>query len=444
MSVAPELLTAWRAELEAGPLVGAHQRHALDALADPATRVVVTGQQPGLFLGPLYTLYKAQGAVEEARARTESTGTKHVPVFWIASEDHDWDESARLRFPPRGSDTKRELWVGGAGGGRALESIRIEAPEVDRLRAACIEMAGGGPGASEVERLMGLLEPTEWLCERFFGRQMTVLLSALFAGSGLLPLEARLVRPHAAELLRREAGSPSTPPKLFGISPDGRRTRVTADSSNELSPDVHLRPVVQDYVLPVAAQVVGPGEAAYLAELDDLYAKHGVAIPDRVPRRRAVLVQPKDRKLLGELGIALAEALRADAAAPDGDGLPPAITQALAGLESGLEDGMQALQDAMAQHAAADPKAAARFESSVEGAIKKLRGRLERAADQRAGNLQERWDAMRARLRPGGKPQERVFGLWSFVAAYGPEVFGGADHPTLPDGMEILDCEPPA
>lgn len=426
MSVAPELLRAWRAELEAGGCLDAARESALTALADPATRVVVTGQQPALFLGPLYTLYKAQTAVAEAAARTQSTGVIHIPVFWIASEDHDWDESARLRFPPRGDDPKRELWVDGEGGGRALESIRVEPDEINRLRAACIELAGGGPGVADVERLMGHLEPTEWLCERFFERQMMVLLRALFGDAGLLPLPARLARPFAADIVHREMDSPSTPSKLFEIGPDGRRSRVEgAPRFPELSPDVHLRPVVQDHVLPVAAQVVGPGEAAYLAELDDLYAKHGVAIPERVPRRSAVLLQPKDRKLLDELNIDLAEALRADAGPPSGAGLPPAITQALEGMESGLATGIAALQAAMEQHAAADPKAAAKFEASVEGALQKLRGRLERAADQRAGNLQERWDAMRGRLLPGGKPQERVFGLWSFLAALGPDALSG-------------------
>ncbi len=445
MSVPAQLLTDWRAELEAGGCLRETQGAALSLLAKPDTRVVVTGQQPGLFLGPLYTYYKALSAIGHAAKLQKQTGVAHVPVFWIASEDHDWDESARLRFPPRGGDTKRELWVQGEGAGRALESIRVQPDEIHRLRAACIAMAGGGPGAAEVERLMGLLEPTEWLCERFFGRQMSVLLSGLFDGTGLLPLEARLARPYAQEIFGREVDAPSTPSKLFGIDGDGRRTRVSGPTEGELSPDVHLRPVVQDFVLPVAAQIVGPGEAAYLAELADLYAKHGVTVPERMPRRSAVLVQPKDRKLLDELGIDLADTLREDAAAPSGAGLPPALTQALEGMESRLAIGLEALRDAMEQDQAADPKAAARFEGSVQGALKKLSGRLERSADQRAGNLLARWDALRERLLPGGKPQERTFGLWSYLAAYGSAALGMADgRSALPDGMEIVHCEPPA
>ncbi|MHC5021328.1 MAG: bacillithiol biosynthesis protein BshC [Planctomycetota bacterium] len=427
MSVAPELLAAWRAELEAGGCLTDARATGFDLLARPNSRVVVTGQQPGLFLGPLYTLYKAQSAVREAARRFESDRVPHVPVFWIAGEDHDWDESARLRFPPRGAEHKRELWVQGEGGGRALESIHVEPAEVDRLREQCVALAGGGPGAAEVQRLMDLLEPTDWLCERFFERQLIVLLGALFEGVALLPLPARLARPHAQRILQRELEEPSDPPALFQIGVDGRRTRPAGTPSGELSPDYRLRPVVQDHVLPVAAQIVGPGEAAYLAELDALYAKHGVAVPDRVPRRSAVLVQPKDRKLLDELGLDLAQALRSDAEPPAGEGLPPAVTQALEGVQSGLSEGIEKLRAAMDTHAAADPKAAARFEASVQGAIKKLSGRLERAADQRADNLQERWDAMRARLLPGGKPQERVYGLWSFLAALGPEALTAGD-----------------
>src|SRR3954468_12415509 len=86
-----ERATRRRIAAELAPLVG--------ELAKPGTVAVVTGQQVGLFLGPLYTVYKAAGAIAIARAIERETGVRAVPVFWLQTEDHDFEEICRCRVP---------------------------------------------------------------------------------------------------------------------------------------------------------------------------------------------------------------------------------------------------------------------------------------------------------------------------------------------------------
>ena len=91
----------------------------LEKLGSPSTRVVITGQQPGLLAGPLYTIYKALGAVALARSLAERhRDLNFVPVFWCASEDHDFDEIRRVYWPGSGGELEEVLyshpdWVGG-------------------------------------------------------------------------------------------------------------------------------------------------------------------------------------------------------------------------------------------------------------------------------------------------------------------------------------------
>jgi uncharacterized protein YllA (UPF0747 family) len=436
--VNPALLAAWRAELEAGGCCTPAMATSFDRLAAGAP-VVVAGQQSGLFLGPLYTLYKALTAVALAERWSAERGTPVVPVFWIASEDHDWDESARLRFPPRGDERWRELRVAGGGGGRSLETIAVPADEVARLCAACRDLAGTGPGAATVAALLARCAPTPWLCERFFGRHAALLLAGLLGDRGLLPLEARLARPHAAAICERERDDPAggaaalaagaatmadpplrpEGPLVFAIGPDGVRRRAAPGDRGTLSPDVALRPVVQDAVLPVVAQVCGPGELRYLEQLGPLYARHGVAVPRRIRRFSAVLVPPKVAEACQRLGVPVDTVLDPEAEAPGGPGLAAGAADAIRALESGLEVGTNRLNEALTEPSDTARKGVERFTRVTTEALGRLRAALEREAAARAGAGEQRWMRVRDALLPAGKPQERTFGLWSYLANHG-------------------------
>jgi uncharacterized protein YllA (UPF0747 family) len=107
----------------------------LDALARPGTVVVVTGQQVGLFLGPLYSLYKAATAVSVARALEQETGVRCVPVFWLQSEDHDFDEIDHCHVHARDGALVKLRLVRSPGSRSARASTRRSGCSAKRSKA---------------------------------------------------------------------------------------------------------------------------------------------------------------------------------------------------------------------------------------------------------------------------------------------------------------------
>ncbi|MEO0603513.1 MAG: bacillithiol biosynthesis BshC, partial [Myxococcota bacterium] len=177
------------------------QRRALDRLASAGTTCVVTGQQAGLFGGPLYTLYKAAGAIVDARALEAETGVPCVPVFWLQSEDHDFDEIATC--PVVGADHERHVLSvphGGADGDdlERRRSVGVRTiPETigEPLAQLDILMRPLAHGPDTVRRLTEAYAPgTTWT--EAFAR----LVHDLFADHGLL-----VVDPTHPELRRAAA-----------------------------------------------------------------------------------------------------------------------------------------------------------------------------------------------------------------------------------------------
>lgn len=316
--VLPEVhrvLVAQNARLSPSPARDAH----LEALRQGAA-AVVTGQQVGLFLGPLYTLYKAASAVVLARALAERTGAPVVPVFWLQTEDHDLPEIASVAVP-RGTQVATLAVPVDAQNRIAIAHCRLPA-EIDGCLETLAEALGDGPYAAEhVARLRRHYRPGAPWAEAFAG-----VLGELFAPEGLVvidprePALAQVVAPvHAralaeagpiaaalsandAELARADFPTavhvrPGAPLSFF--HPEGAQgprvrlepapgggfaevgsgavhtaaelTRALDADPMRFSSSALLRPIVQDTLLPTAAYVGGPSEVAYFAQLGPVY-----------------------------------------------------------------------------------------------------------------------------------------------------------------------------
>ena len=370
--LAPEVhrvLVAQNARLAASPARDAH----LEALRRGAA-AVVTGQQVGLFLGPLYTLYKAASAVVLARALAERTGTPVVPVFWLQTEDHDLAEIASVAVPSGPRVATLAVPVDPANR-IAIAHCRLPAEIagcLDALGDAIAEGQGGRPpdahAAEHLARLRRHYRPGAPWAEAFAG-----VLGELFAPEGLVlidprdPVLARAVAPvHAraladaapiaaaliasdAELVRAGFATavhvrPGAPLSFFhpdgplgprcrlepagGDPGDSDRLvecgRTAVHSRAELaaaldadplrfSTSALLRPIAQDTLLPTAAYVGGPGEVAYFAQLPPLYRAFDRPVPPIVPRARFRIVDQRARRLLDRLGLAADDAARPEA-----------------------------------------------------------------------------------------------------------------------------------
>jgi bacillithiol biosynthesis cysteine-adding enzyme BshC len=175
--------------------------HHLALLSRPGTVVVATGQQLGLFLGPLFTLYKAAAAIADAQAITRETGVPCVPVFWLQNEDHDFDEIAHC-LVPRGADGALRVSIDGSDRHpRVPTGERLVGESVREALARLMEELGMHPHALEHLALLAeCYRPERTLTEAF-----AQLVSHVFAEFGLVVLDPRdpALAPFAAPLHRR-------------------------------------------------------------------------------------------------------------------------------------------------------------------------------------------------------------------------------------------------
>lgn len=306
--------------------------------------VVVTGQQVGLFTGPAYSIYKALSAVRVAKDLTEA-GVETVPVFWLATEDHDLDEVRHATFFGDGNLTRLEL-PPGPGVGAPVGTLELGEASADIVRAASL-MLGGEDGGALAKLLRETYQPGET-----YGSAFAKLFSRLLSDFGLIlldPLDAGLHRiaspvlEQAAQrreefntqLLARgrelEAAGYSAQVKVTSRSTllffvgGGVRQAISAGESTfragemswkreelvsrikgepeKFSPNALLRPVVQDYLLPSVVYVGGPAEVSYCAQSELLYRQILGRAPALFPRAGFTLVDPKAQRLLEEYGL---------------------------------------------------------------------------------------------------------------------------------------------
>lgn len=300
----------------------------LHMLAHDDAVAVVTGQQVGLLGGPAYTLAKALTAVALAR-RLQRHGVRAVPVFWLASQDHDLREAqcvARLEGPTLGLGL---VDTGAPVGPRALGP---------GIRGLCEQWAAGLPEAHP--EILARVERA-YRAEHDFTTAFATLMREATRGTGLLLLDpmdpafACLAQPllrralveapavaralaEARERLRARGHAEVVPTGgahtlVFAEQEHGARRRLAQPSAAQLdalderperlSPSALLRPVIQDAVLPTVAYVGGPTELRYLVQTNELYAWAGVPQPRAVPRVSLQLAAAPDLAALVELGL---------------------------------------------------------------------------------------------------------------------------------------------
>jgi bacillithiol biosynthesis cysteine-adding enzyme BshC len=476
-----EALAAQNAEL---PPSAARQEN-LEALSRRGTTVVITGQQVGLFLGPLYTYYKAATAVAAARALERESGVRCVPLFWLQTEDHDFAEIAAAQVLSADSQPVRVSIAPDPGlSARSAVAHRRLGPDVEGALSALAQALGPAPGAAEVIALMRAhYRPGVPLAQAFAGA-----LAALFAEDGLLvfnprtPALARLAAPiyrraiedhegiagclaergdslRAAGLAeqvpcrrtcalvffhdgdaqgpryRLERSDPAAPWTLAGTGKriDAQELRAAlADDPLRFSTSALLRPLVQDTLFPTAAYVGGPAELGYFAQLGPLYDRLDVPQPLVVLRARFRCLDDKGRQLLSRLKLQakdlerpLAAVLRALAEnLPAGD--LPAPSALAAEMTSALEPALARLQSAAVAADRTLSRPAERTRSEVRRSIERLCDKYALALARRDQTNLRRIERLSALLFPEGTPQERFYGWPSMAARVGPAAFARA------------------
>ena len=420
---------------------------------------VVTGQQVGMFGGPLYCLLKALSAALLA----EKTGT--VPIFWLATEDHDIEEIKTVSLPD----------------GDHLKKISVNVPHAESAPVGAIVFEDEVTAAvQQIEGLFGSSEMMETLAAAYrkgetFGSAFARFYAQVLSDLGVVlldPLDEEIHRvaqplfrsalekaePINASLLARNqqleaagyhAQVKVTPSHTLCFyledgAQDGARTPVRHDGEayvigtrrltreellketercpERFSANVLLRPVLEDYLLPTLCYVGGPAEIAYFAQVETVYRHLAARVTPIVPRIFATLVEARQAKLLERYGLKLpdlfvgADKLRELVAAR---ALPQSVTASFDAAAEKLEQALSAIREPLEALDRTLVDAAENAGGKMRYQLQSLRDKAARAEVRKNSELQRHADELSTLLYPNKELQEREIGALYFLLKYG-------------------------
>ncbi len=447
---------------EAFGLSGRGVRARLESVLRGQGAFVTTGHQPVLLLGPLYVLYKALTAISLAAHLERTLGAPVVPLFWIASDDHDWDEVGSTTILDRSDATRTLALPVPAGrerrsvgshildrpGMEVLDALPDILPEsaftghyLELIRDAWVE---GRPVSAAFARfLAGVLGDRgyAWIDS---ARPEVRRAAAPFHGRLLADWDGTLEAEAAGARALRAAGFEApiscvedALPLFFDEGGGRQRVRRDATTTPEgwlerleaapegFSPNVASRPALESYLLPVAATVLGPGEIGYWSQLGPLFDALDVPLPAVQPRGAWTLVEARTRRILERNGLSprdLAMGAEPVVERLTREARPDAVERALEGFRESIEAGTAAVGEAVAHDVPGLRGAAGKMRKGILDAVAELSRQVDRATRER---LDVRLGQVRragANLFPRRRPQERVLNPLSFLCRYGPEL----------------------
>ena len=426
----------------------------LERVAGGRGIVVTTGQQPGLFGGPIYTWSKALSALTLADEIEAVTGIPSAPVFWAANDDADFAEASWTAVAVPGGAERLALGPA-VPVGRPMSEMPLGDPG-DAL--AALERACGGTvdarvlaavreaynpratvGGAYLQLLRTLFEPlgiavldaahasvsaaTRPLLVRALDRASDVT-SALRARDEAIVaagFETQVIEVEGLSLVFERSGPAGDKRRI----PLAEATAAAAAAQGVLSPNVLLRPVIERALLPTVSYVAGPGEFAYFAQVSAVANALQLDVPMVVPRWSTTILEPHVTRILSRLGIEeaeLADPHRAESRLAH-DAVPGGVAQALEQLRADVDSRSGALS------AACDDTSFPMPTAVVDGARKGLQHRLDRlerriiaAVKRKEQDTMQQIGTARGSLYPLGTRQERALNLLPMLARHGSVV----------------------
>lgn len=463
-------------------------REKLSRVLDGDGVIVTTGQQPLLFLGPLYVIYKALTAIEVARGIEREFGVAAVPVFWVASDDHDWDEvgqttivstegeSRTLRLsPPAGMELRPT-------GPTALPDSSLElvdelselVPQSEFIPYYLDQLRGSyAPGVTVSEAfartLAGVLEGHEyaWLdaadpelktasIDFFDGifHDPSAVLEAMAAGDRavrsegyeplIAPMDDGLPIFHDDGTARQRIRSVSGG---FAAGRDGpvEPAAIWSDrlraSPERFSPNVSARPALESWLMPVCCTVLGPGEVAYWSQLGPVFEALSVPFPTVVPRSSFVAVEPRTRKVLDQLDLEIGDLEDGGEAVErrvTAEGRPESVDAAIASLRASLGERTSALTAAIAAELPGLKGASGKATKALFDAVQEMDRQVDAAVRERQDIVISKIERAASVLWPDRQRQERKLSPYYFLARYGRRTIGNAREAIAEDVASFL------
>lgn len=441
----------------------------IDKLSSGNAFAIVTGQQSTIFTGPLYTIYKALTAIKLSTYLSEKYQAEFIPIFWTESNDHDFEEANHIYLLDQNND-----------------SIKLEYKPSQYIPDSSIKDISIDNGFCElINSLDGYFHNTDFKKDIFeiinksyqpsknlsygFGKMMTSLIGKY--GAVMLDPSDPEIKSLMSPIFQKEIESPLKSVEIinsagnelesFGyesqieksndstclfIEENGSRRKLffrndrfeidgtnTSISKNELldtlqiapyrfSPNVALRPITQDYILPTVAYVAGPGEISYFAQLANLYAHFAINMPVIYPRASFTIVEGKIQRVIEKNELELSDL------SEHYESLFSRISKEKASdkLENLIEpsrvDVEMILKNLSSKLSEIDPN----LGNISESIRKKIDQQINSLKEKAYQTQRSHDDTMRNQIKracmniyPDGKPQERTFNIVQYLVLYG-------------------------
>jgi bacillithiol biosynthesis cysteine-adding enzyme BshC len=445
---------------------------ALERLARPGTVAVVTGQQAGLFSGPAYTIYKALHAVRLAAWLTEH-GIEAVPLFWLATEDHDFAE-VNHAWVFDADHRPRKVEMRRSAAEQPVGEVILNAPPIGELRSAM-------QGLPFTDDVVQLAEET-YRSGATMGTAFTALMRRLLSRFDILYVDPMLpaFRDLAAPALQAAvAEAPELSARVLQRNRDladagyhaqvhvedqtsfvfllenGKRlnlrrtgreyvhnsrrftTEELMERASSLSPNAILRPVIQDSMLPTVAYIGGPAEVAYWAQSEAIYEHILGRMPVAVPRTGFTVLDGRSEKLMQRYQLNLTDFFHGETTFRERLAsrlIPPHLSTLVLETAASIDAAVAQLNGEMRQF---DPT----LGQALDHSAKKIRYQMDKIA-RKAGREAMRREKRAARdaeslyglVYPERHLQERLYSILPLLAQHGLDLVD-----TIHDAIE-LDC----
>lgn len=441
----------------------------IEQLLEKDTYAIVTGQQVGIFTGPLYTIYKTATAIKLCSHLGHEFKANFIPIFWMESNDHDIKEVNHIYLVDSQSNLiKLEYTPSGYIPGSTMKNIIIEEDFSDFIHDFYLHFHDTEFKSEIFKIIEESYRPSQNLSYGF-----ACMMSKLFGKYGLVILDPSdsQIKELVSEIFRKEIENPLRSTKsinamgekleaqgyesqiekkedstcLFieenGIrrkllyrdghfEVDGIKATLTQEQLLEklqaapwkFSPNVALRPVTQDYILPTVAYVAGPGEISYFAQLNEVYQYNDVSMPIIYPRSGLIIIESKIQKIIDIYNLDISDL------ALNYEELFSKISKQKAG--KNLEEIIEPSRSEVNKIFEKLTKELSNFDSNLKNISESVR----RKVDHQFSILKEKaYQSQRSRdeitrnqikracinIYPDGKPQERVFNIVQYLILYG-------------------------
>ncbi|MDA3131013.1 bacillithiol biosynthesis cysteine-adding enzyme BshC [Aliibacillus thermotolerans] len=448
--------------------------------------VVVGGQQAGLLTGPMYTISKGLTIVKEAERLEETHGIPVVPIFWIAGEDHDWEEVNHIYYPVQ-NKIEKHTYEGFYYPGQPISLQPLDQEKFHLWFHQFMESIPETAFSKAIQKMIASCIERAKTVTEFFGE----LMSWLFRDSGLVLLDSnhlelrqlekdifqkliaqneRVTEAVRAGVERRKrhysipAGISFDSAHLFYHDKHGRellyqneerrfinkRNNLTFTTDELLtlhqkeperfSTNVMTRPLVQEALLPVLSFIAGPGEINYWSLLRPLFHIFHMKVPPVQPRYEWTIVPRqiqstlrKEQLSLKEWietgGFSYEETIRKEMVQIDGFHLAENLLHVMAPYHDEMK---QSWEQIAPSEKSVGEKNWKRIEKEVYFFAKKIN----KAQEMRESRRFERIQQCRMFLHPLNKPQERILNVFYFVNEYGLDFISGLQTLSFPHKSE--------